>query len=258
MTSLHWNSRVVALESRYEILKHLRTPAFIIPTLTFPIVFYLFFGVTMGSRNMGGGATLGVYLIATYGAFGVIGAALSSFGVSLALERGQGLLELKQATPMPLSAYIVAKLASAAVFSSMVTLLLFAVGTVLGGARLDPQQLATLFATLVAGTVPFALLGLTIGYIVPAEAAIAVINLIYLPMGFLSGLWIPIDFLPNTVKQIATFLPGFHFGQLALGVIEMPAHGTPGGHVTALLGFTLIFLATGIAAYRLDRRKNHG
>jgi ABC-2 type transport system permease protein len=256
MTNFQRNRRVVALESRCEILKHLRTPSFIIPTLTFPILFYLFFGVAMGSRGVGGGASLGVYLIATYGAFGVIGAALSSFGVSLALERGQGLLQLKQATPMPLFAYILAKLASAIVFSSMVTLSLFAVGTALGGARLDAQQLAMLFATLVAGTVPFALLGLTVGYIVSADAAIAVVNLLYLPMGFLSGLWIPIDFLPNTVKQIATFLPAFHFGQLALSVIDIPAQGTPGGHMTALVGFTLLFLATATAAYRVDRRRN--
>lgn len=257
MTSIQHTRRIIARESKYEILKHLRTPAFIIPTLSFPLVFYLFFGVAMGSRGMGGGATLGVYLIATYGAFGVIGAALSSFGVSLALERGQGLLQLKRATPMPLAAYIVAKLASAMTFSSMVTLLLFVAGTTLGGARVDAQHLATLFATLVAGTVPFALLGLTIGFVVSSEAAIAVINLIYLPMGFLSGLWIPIQFLPSTVKQIASFLPAFHLGQLALDAIEMPAQGTPGQHATALAGFTLLFLASAITAYRIDRRKNY-
>lgn len=166
-------------------------------------------------------------------------------------------LQLKQATPMPLYAYILAKLASAAFFSAIVTLSLFAVATVFGSARIDAPHFAALLGTLVAGTVPFALLGLTIGYIVSAEAAIAVINLLYLPMGFLSGLWIPIDFLPGTVKQIAVFLPAFPFGQLALGVIEMPAQGTPAGHVTALLGFTLLFLATAIAAYRLDRRNNY-
>lgn len=257
MTNLRRTTRIVLLESRYEIVKHLRTPSFIIPTLTFPLAFYLFFGVTMGGRGIGTSATLGVYLIATYGAFGVINAAFASFGVSLALERGHGVLQLKHATPMPLSAYMLAKLASATLFSTMVTMLLFVVGTAFGGARIDAQNLAALFGTLVAGTVPFALLGLTVGYIVSAEAAIAVINVVSLPMGFLSGLWIPIQFLPNTVKQIATFLPAFHLGQLALGAIEMPTQGAPGGHITALIGFTLLFLATAIAAYRLDRRTNY-
>jgi len=250
-------SRLVWTESRYEILKHLRTPAFIVPTLTFPVLFYLFFGVAMGGRGMGSGATMSVYLIATYGAFGVIGTALSSFGVSLALERGQGLLQLKQATPMPLYAYIFAKLASATLFSSIVTIALFVMGTAFGGAQLDVSQFAMLFATLVVGTIPFALLGLTVGYVVSAEAAVAVINVLYLPMGFLSGLWVPIDFMPAMVKQIATFLPAFHFGQLALSVIDMPIRGHAALHAVALIGFSLIFLATAIAAYRFDRRKNY-
>src|SRR5687767_5298862 len=97
--------RIVALESRYEVVKLFRTTSFIVPTLTFPVVFYLFFGVAMAGRMGPGAMSLGVYLIATYGAFGVIMASLSAFGASVAVERGQGTLQLKHATPIPLYAY---------------------------------------------------------------------------------------------------------------------------------------------------------
>jgi ABC-2 type transport system permease protein len=246
---------IIVLESRYEIVKLFRTTAFVIPTLTFPVVFYLLFGVLMGSRMKGG--EVAVYLIATYGAFGVIGAALSSFGASIALERGQGLLQLKHATPMPLRAYIIAKLAAATLFSSIIVLSLFAAGAMFSGVRFDAVQFAGLFASLVAGTVPFALLGLTLGYIVSAQAAIAILNLIYLPMSFLSGLWVPIDFLPTAVQKIALWLPPFHLGQLALGAIGQRTRGTATDHLIALAGFALLFGVTSILAYRLDRRKNY-
>ena len=42
MNSIERNTRIIALESRFEILKSFRTTSFIIPTLSFPVIFYLF------------------------------------------------------------------------------------------------------------------------------------------------------------------------------------------------------------------------
>ena len=48
---------------------------------------------------------------------GVIAVSLFGFGVALAMERGQGWLQVKRASPMPVSAYFLAKLFAAVVFS---------------------------------------------------------------------------------------------------------------------------------------------
>ena len=40
-----------------------------------------------------------------------------------------------------------------------------------------------------------------------------VINLIYLPISFASGLWIPLRALPDLVKQVAPWLPPYHVAQ---------------------------------------------
>ena len=63
--------RTYLLEIKYEFLKALRMPQYSLPTILFPIVFYIFFGVVFGGRNTGG-VKMAEYLIATYGAFGVI------------------------------------------------------------------------------------------------------------------------------------------------------------------------------------------
>ncbi|HZX92565.1 MAG TPA: ABC transporter permease, partial [Rudaea sp.] len=57
-----------ALESKYEFLRVLRTPAFAFPTLLFPPMFYLLFGLLLnrGSDNAAH------YLFATYSVFGVM------------------------------------------------------------------------------------------------------------------------------------------------------------------------------------------
>ena len=92
--------RTYVLEARYEFLKLLRMPGFALPSITFPAMFYVLFGVLFGGRSFGGGS-MATYLLATYGAFGVIGAALFAFGVAVAVERGQGWMMLKRASPMP-------------------------------------------------------------------------------------------------------------------------------------------------------------
>ena len=63
------------------------------------------------------------YMLATMGCFGVMAVALFGFGVSLAMERGQGWLQVKRASPMPVSAYLLAKLFAAVVFSTVIMLL---------------------------------------------------------------------------------------------------------------------------------------
>jgi transketolase len=60
--------RTYLLEIKYEFLKALRMPQYSLPTILFPIVFYVFFGVVFGQRNTGG-IRMAEYLIATYGAF---------------------------------------------------------------------------------------------------------------------------------------------------------------------------------------------
>ena len=84
--------RCYVLEAKYEFLRLLRTPSFVLPSLLFPAMFYLLFGVVLGARR--GGGELQAYLLATYGIFGVMGVALFGFGVTIAIERERGFLTL--------------------------------------------------------------------------------------------------------------------------------------------------------------------
>lgn len=245
------------LEIKYEFLKALRMPQYSLPTIFFPIVFYIFFGVMFGQKKTGG-IKMAEYLIATYGAFGVIGAALFGFGVSVAVERGQGWLEVKRTTPMPIGAYFVAKLAMAMMFSAIIVVLLMIVGGTLGGVVLAPMKAITLLAVLVAGSVTFCALGLALGFFAGPNSAAPIVNLIYLPLAFLSGLWVPIIFLPKAVQTIAVWLPPYHFSQLALHVTGGSRGESVLGHIAALAIAAVLFAAIAYAGYRRDEGKMYG
>src|SRR5215469_267955 len=113
--------RIYAAETKCEFLKTLRLPAYVIPTLSFPLVFYVMFGVIFGGKELGS-VTVTAYLLASYGAFGVIGASMFGFGVGVAAERGYGWLQLKRASPMPPQAYFAAKTIMSMLFSAILVL----------------------------------------------------------------------------------------------------------------------------------------
>ena len=123
---------------RFEFIKSLRTPAFAVPTLFFPIMFYLLFGIFLGS--MRGNSAMSQYTFATYGVFGAMGPGLFGFGVSLAIEREQGLLTLKQALPQPPGAYLLARAAMAMLFVAIISLMLTLMAVLVGDVPLTFTQ----------------------------------------------------------------------------------------------------------------------
>src|SRR6185369_13356863 len=249
--------RIHLLEIKYEFLKMLRMPQYALPTLLFPIIFYVFFAIVFHRRG-GQGMSMATYMLATYGAFGVIGASLFGFGVGVAIERGQGWLQVKRTTPMPFSAYIVAKLAMALVFSTIIVLALLILGVSFGGVQISFGRALALLGVLVSGALTFCALGLAIGYYAGPNSAVPIVNLIYLPMSILSGLWVPIWAMPRGLQRVAFFLPPFHFSQLALRVIGggrgLPAYV----HVIAMIVATALFLVVAYKGYQRDEGKMFG
>jgi ABC-2 type transport system permease protein len=82
--------------------------------------------------------------------------------------------------------------------------------------------------------------------------------MIYLPMGFLSGLWMPIEVLPKGLQHLAPFLPSYHFGQIALAILGAPAQGSVLLHVEALVGFGLVFAGVAWVAQSREHEKMYG
>ena len=251
--------RSYRLETKYEFLKLFRMPVYVVPTLAFPLMFYIFFGLTMGRQTADGMVMpMARYLLATYGAFGVIGATLFGLGTGIAVERGLGWLQLKRASPMAPAVYFLAKCTVSMLFSAVVVGLLFTLGAVFGGVRMPASEWLLLGVSLVLGSIPFCALGLAIGYLAGPNSAPAIVNVCYLPMSFLSGLWIPMQFLPHFLQRIAVVLPAYHFAQVAIRILHAPTQGSLGTHIGALAGFALLFGGIAWLAHHREREKMYG
>lgn len=250
--------RIIALESLYELKKTVRLPAYLLPTLLFPAMFYVLFGISFGKGQSYGDVGIATYLLSTYGAFGVIGCALFGFGIACAIERGQGWLLLKQASPMPIQAMFVGKLAVSLVMSAVVVAILAGLGLAFGDVPWEPGTLAALFGILLAGSIAFNAFGLVIGLGAGPNSAPAIANLIYLPMAFASGLWIPMQVLPGFLQKTAPALPAYHLAQLAL----KPVGGDMGTawwiHVAYLAVFSVVCFMLAAWFWRRDEGRTFG
>jgi ABC-2 type transport system permease protein len=233
--------RIFGKETKYEFLKLLRAKSFSLAVIGFPVMFYLIFGIA-NRHAANGNVSISKYLLGGYSCFGLVGAALFGIGVGLAMERNAGWLELKQASPMPPMAYLFAKCVTAVAFGLIIVGILIAMGVTMGGVTMPVVEMIRMLGMTIVGSICFASMGLLLSLVVPANAASGIIQLIYLPMSFMSGLWVPIQFLPHWLQKIAPALPTYHLSQLMLSIYGYQDHSTLSSHWIGLAGFTMLML----------------
>ncbi|MDA8015868.1 MAG: ABC transporter permease [Thermoanaerobaculia bacterium] len=246
--------RILRLETRMEMLKLLRAPSFVVPTFSFPILFYVLFGLLLADKMSSGSATgASAYLLVSYSAFGVIGAHLFALGVGVAGEKGMGWMRLKRASPMPPLAHFFARILVALAFGAALVLIMFALGAAFGGVRLTQATWLGLGLWLILGGIPFSALGLALGHLLGPNSAPATLNLIYLPISFASGLWMPIWFLPEWLQTAAQALPPFHLGVQGHAMIGAANEAPPLVTSALVLAvFTGLSLLLAVTAWRRE------
>jgi ABC-2 type transport system permease protein len=146
---------------------------------------------------------------------------------------------------------------SALMFSAIIVTILFTLAVTLGGARMPVQQWAELGAALVGGALPFCALGFFLGYLITPNSAPAMINLVAMPMAFCSGMWVPLQFLPHPMNQIAQALPAYHLSEMTLAIAGAAGHGSVVSHIQALAGITAVFVVLGWRVWRRDESRVH-
>ncbi|HEY1985137.1 MAG TPA: ABC transporter permease [Terracidiphilus sp.] len=243
--------RVFFREGRYEFLRLLRTRSFALSVIGFPVVFYLFFGIMLNRGQNIGTVSVAKYMLGSYAVFGMVGAALFGIGIGLSSELAAGWLDLKRASPMPPLAYVLAKCSSAMAFGILIVTTLVIIGITLGNVSLSLVEYARMMALTLVGVIPFACMGMALALLVPFASAPGIANIIYLPMSFCGGLWLPIMLLPHPLQKMAVILPTYHLAQLMLSILGFAGAGATISHWYGLLGFTLLML--GIAALALRR-----
>jgi ABC-2 type transport system permease protein len=202
--------RLVFAYARAMTVELFRYPAFSVPTLGFPALFFLLFVSSRHDRN----ATL---LLASFAGFAFLTVALFQFGVGVAAERETPWEQFLRVLPIRARVRFAARLLSGTLFGLVSAALVALTAVATTDVHLTSARWAALVATLVIGAVPFCLLGIALGYWASPRSAPAVANVLYLLLAFAGGLWMTPARLPDAVGVVSPFVPTRQFGDVLRG-----------------------------------------
>jgi ABC-2 type transport system permease protein len=180
-------------------------------TLIFPIVLLVLFATIFGGKIEGtGGVSIAQYYVA-----GIMGSVVMSTGfvstaISVAFDRDAGLLKRLAGTPMPKASFFIGRVVAVFLLVLAQAAILIILGMVFYDLSL-PSGAARWFTfawVIVLGTLTSALLGLAVGgRIRNAKAGPAVVNLPFIVLQFISGVFLPFSDLSGTLKTISGLFP---------------------------------------------------
>lgn len=234
--------RLAAVHARAELRQLARYPTFLVPTLVLPVAFFALVGLQQHGTDP-------AVLMAAFAAYAVLGVAFFQFGVGIALEREEPWEAYLRTLPVPVAARFAGRLASALVFAAAATVPVVALAVATRPVSLAAGAWVRFGLVLLAGSVPLGLLGIALGYWVPAKGALPVANLLYLGFAYAGGLWTGPRALPAPVEAVAPWLPTRQWGD---AVWQALRGGWGGAHWLPLLGFAALFAALAAWGYRRD------
>jgi ABC-2 type transport system permease protein len=224
-------------------------------TFAVPIILMLIFGTIFKGRVEGTDVDFRQYFAAGIIASGIASTTFISLGVGIAQERDDGTLKRLYGTPMPPGAYFIGKTVSALVLSVAETVILFALGGLMFGLEppSTPGRWATLIWVFTAGVTVCTLLGIAVSSVPRSgRGAAAVLNVPYLVLQFISGVYFTFSGLPKGVQQAGALFPlkwicqGLRSALLPDTLLPAePAHSWEHGRIA------LVLAAWGVAGFAL-------
>ncbi|MGK4582834.1 ABC transporter permease [Kitasatospora sp. HPMI-4] len=232
-----------------EIMRTLRNKRYLMFSLLYPGLLYLFFISAYHGGNVAGGTPAKSYFMVSMATFGAVGAVLGNSAQRISLERKSGWIRQLRLTALPGRAYTIAKIASCAVTTLPAIAVVFAIGAV-EGVELSAARWAGLGLALWLGSFVFAALGVALGYAAAPDSVQPIVMITYMLMAVFGGTWFPVS---GSLKNVARFDPVYMYNQLAAFI--QPGHSVDTAAVGGLAGFLVVFVAAAAHLYRRDTKQ---
>ncbi len=173
----------------------------------FPLIFFFVFAQVMHAEQ-GGMINQVVNMVLT---IGVLGGGFFGAGMRAVADREQNILRRFKVAPISPMPILVSQMITGILHYLPVLFLVLSISHFRYGMAVPPNLLSvTIF--VIAGVVAFRAMGLIVASVVNSmQESQLIIQVLYLPMLFLSGATFPISIMPAWVQSAAQFLPSTHF-----------------------------------------------
>jgi ABC-2 type transport system permease protein len=233
-----------------EIRSFFRQRDLVVFTFALPVILLVIFGQIFHGNIGHTGISFRQYFAAGIIATGIMSVTFVNLGVAIAIERDSGALKRLAGTPMPPAAYFAGKAISALVIAALEVVVVVGAGVALLGLRLPDSagQWLTFGWVFLLAVVTCSLLGIAVSSVPrSAQSASAVINLPYLVLSFISGVYFVFSSLPQSLQHLAALFPlkwmcqGLRSVFLPAGAqVAEPGHSWELGQVALVLSAWLV------------------
>ena len=197
--------RLYAHQLKWEQLTFWRSRESAVFVFLFPLLLFALLTAVYTGHIYGHPASWA--LLAGMLGYGAANTAFAGLALIIVARRELGILKRIRATPLPPPTYLIAVLTSILIVFALQAASLFVLGRLLKSTPW-PHHLLSLVLALALGAGAFAGLGLALtGFIRSLEGSSAVVNVLVLPMAFLSGSFGPTRHYPKALRVLGDVLP---------------------------------------------------
>lgn len=243
-------ARTSMVRGRAELRQFARQRQTVIFTFALPIILLVLFGQIFHGHIGNTGVSFRQYFIAGIIASGLMSTTFVGLGDSVAADRDDGTLARLAGTPLQPASYFAGKAILAIGLSLAEVVALLAVGVAMFGLHLPatPERWLTFAWVLLLGSVTCSMLGIAVGSLAAStRSSFALLNLPYLVLSFISGVYFVFSKLPPGLQHIAALFPLKWICQGLRSVFlpnqmlaAEPAHSWEHGKIALVLGVWLV------------------
>ncbi len=237
---------------RMEIVRVIRNRRVLIFSVLLPSILL----IVIGGQNKGqsiNGTSVTAYIMVSMGIFGAMSSATGAAG-SIAVERSVGWNRQLRLTPLHPVQYLVSKVVLALLLVLPSLAVVYLIGALGLGVHLSAAVWAQVFLGSWLCALPFAALGLVIGYLARPDSIQQISGLIFFLLSLFGGLWLPVEAMPHIMRVIANYTPAYWAGQVARAPL-FHGHLNPRA-IAVLLAWAVGLGIIGIQRFRADTARS--
>ncbi|WP_234367565.1 MULTISPECIES: ABC transporter permease [Streptomyces] len=244
--ALRTQVRMTLMHARYQLLRTMRIPIALVGTAFFPSASMLFFVVPAAGDDPVGAT----YATAAMVVFTTMISNLFGHGIGVAEERQHPWDLYTRTLPSGPGAKFAGRLLSGLLTMLLSMIPLLVIAAVATEATTTLLGFLTGLVVVVLVSIPFTLMGLAIGYLLPIRAALTVVQLTFFPLAFAGGLFSGAGQAPGFIETIAPFTPTRGAAELMWAAVG-DYHLNPVAAVSFIV-WTVLLAVLSVYAYRRD------
>ncbi len=235
------DARLVIHQLRFDLQASWRNPQSRFFTFALPVIFLVLLTSLFGNHTTqvdGQQIKVSTYYVPGIATLGIIATSFVNLVITLTAQRESGILKRRRSSPVPAWVLIAGRTLTSIALSIVLVVVVVAIGWIGYGVHLPTSTIPAFALGVVVGSACFVCLSFAVtSFIHSEDSAQPIVQVIVLPLYFISGVFIPTSQLSSTLKDIASVFPVSHLDNALFKAFDPATTGS------GIAGHDLLILA---------------